>query len=49
MALRDENVETVRAARESLARKFGGLKGWFRHLQERDPKRQARAGAGRKV
>lgn len=48
MALKDENLEAVRAARKSLARKFGGLAGWFRHLQDRDQKRQARAIASRK-
>lgn len=48
MALKDENVEAIRAARQSLARKFGGLAGWFRHLQDRDRKRQARTIASRK-
>jgi hypothetical protein len=47
MALRDENVEAVRDARESLVRKYGGLSGWFRHLQRRDQKRTTSAGAGR--
>ncbi len=48
MALRDENVEAVRAARESLVRQFRGLRGWFRHLQDRDRKREAQAAANRR-
>ena len=47
MAIRDENVEAVRDARQSLCRKFGGLRGWFRHLQQRDRRRNART-AGEK-
>jgi hypothetical protein len=43
MPIQDENVEAVRNARESLCRKFGGLRGWFRHLQQRDVRRKARA------
>ncbi len=45
MAIRDENVEVVRDARQSLCRKFGGLRGWFRHLQQRDRRRKVPAGA----
>jgi len=48
MAIKDENVEAVRAVRQSLARKYGGLSGWFRHLQDRDRKRQSSATASRK-
>ena len=48
MALRDENVEAVRAARESLVRKFGGLDGWFGHLQKLDQQREAQALAKRR-
>jgi hypothetical protein len=48
MALQDENVEAVRTARESLVRKFHGLRGWFRHLQQRDRKREAQAIANRR-
>jgi hypothetical protein len=47
MAFRDENVEAVRAARESLVRKFRGLRGWFRHLEKRDRRREAEADADR--
>jgi hypothetical protein len=47
MAFRDENVEAVRAARESLVRKFRGLRGWFRHLEERDRRRAAQPAADR--
>ncbi len=43
MPLQDENVEAVRAAREALIRKYRGLRAWFRHLQERDRQRKARA------
>ncbi len=45
MAIRDENVEAVRNARQSLCRKFGGLGGWFRHLQQRDQRRNTHAAA----
>jgi hypothetical protein len=45
MTVRDENVEAVRAAREALVRKFSGLDGWFRHLQQRDRRRVARGGS----
>jgi hypothetical protein len=48
MSIKDENVEAIRAARQSLTRKFSGLAGWFRHLQDRDRKRQAPAIASRK-
>lgn len=48
MALRDENVEAVRDARESLVRKYGGLSGWFRHLQRRDQKRTAQGDSERR-
>jgi hypothetical protein len=48
MALRDENVEAVRTARESLVRQFRGLRGWFRHLQDRDQTREAQAIADRR-
>ena len=41
MSVRDENVEAVRAARESLLRKYGGLRGWVRHLQQLDRQREA--------
>ena len=47
MALQDENVEAVRTARESLVRKYRGLRGWFRHLQERDRQRETQAAASR--
>jgi hypothetical protein len=43
MPIRDENVEAVRAAREALVRKYGGLRGWFRHLQQLDRKRGSQA------
>ena len=46
MTIRDENVEAVREARESLVKKFGGLDGWFRHLQTLDRRRAARKGEG---
>jgi hypothetical protein len=49
MALRDENVEAVRAARDSLLLKYGGLHGWFRHLQSLDRRRQAKAARRRKA
>ncbi len=42
--VRDENVEAVRAARQALLRKYGGLDGWFRHLQQRDRRRGLRTG-----
>jgi hypothetical protein len=45
MAVLDENVEAVRAARESLVRKYGGLRGWFRHLQQLDRQREKQAAA----
>ena len=50
MTIRDENVEAVREARESQLKKFGGLDGWFRHLQARDRKRtaQGRAASGKR-
>ena len=48
MAFQDENVEAVRAAGESLVRKYRGLSGWFRHLQQCDRKRQERAAANRR-
>ncbi len=48
MALRDENVEAVRAARDLLLRKYGGLHGWFRHLQSLDRRRQAKAARRKK-
>jgi len=48
MALRDENVEAVRAARELLLRKYRGLRGWFRHLQKLDAARSGRAAKGRR-
>jgi hypothetical protein len=49
MTIRDENVEAVREARESQL-KFGGLDGWFRHLQARDRQRaaQGRAASGKR-
>jgi hypothetical protein len=47
MPIRDENVEAVRAARESLVRKYGGLRGWVRHLQQLDRKRESQAAAVR--
>ncbi len=47
MPVRDENVEAVRAAREHLVRKYGGLRGWFRHLQQLDRRRDAQAVAAR--
>jgi len=47
MPIRDENVEAVRAAREALLRKYGGLHGWFRHLQQCD-RRRKRATADRR-
>ena len=47
MPVRDENVEAVRAARESLVRKYGGFRGWFRHLQQLDRERDAQAAADR--
>lgn len=47
MTIQDENVEAVRTARESLIRKFRGLGGWFRHLQERDRQREIGATAKR--
>ena len=49
MAIQDQNVEAARAARESLVHKFGGIAGWFRHLQDRDRKRRVRAAPGRKT
>jgi hypothetical protein len=42
MTICDENVEAVREARESLVKKYGGLNGWFRHLQTLDRRRAAR-------
>ncbi len=48
MPIRDENVEAVRAARESLVRKYGGLRRWFRHLQQLDRQRAAQAEKGRR-
>ncbi len=49
MSVRDENVEAVRAVRESLLRKYGGLRGWVRHLQQLDRRREAQgATTGRK-
>ena len=44
MTIRDENVEAVREARESLIKKFGGLDGWFRRLQTLDRRRATRRG-----
>jgi hypothetical protein len=41
--VRDENVEAVRAARESLITSYGGLDGWFHQLQQRDRQRSRRA------
>ena len=40
MTVRDENVELVRETREALLQQYGGLKGWFRHLQARNRKRE---------
>jgi hypothetical protein len=48
MPIQDENVEAVRSARESLCRKFGGLRGWFRHLQQRDRRRKTTPDADRR-
>ena len=45
MTIRDENVEAVREARELQLKKFGGLDGWFRHLQARDRQRAAQGRA----
>jgi len=47
MPLQDENVEAVRAARESLVRKHRGLRGWFRHLQALDRWRHIQAASSR--
>lgn len=46
MTIRDENVEAVREARESLVKKHGGLEGWFRHLQTLDRRRAGRRHEG---
>ncbi len=43
MPVQDENVEAVRAARGALIGKYGGLRGWFRHLQQLVRKRRAPA------
>ena len=48
MVIQDENVEAVRTARESLLRKYHGLRGWVRHLQARDAQREAQAAAKRR-
>ena len=48
MAIQDENVETVRRARESLLRKYRGLDGWFHHLEERDQERVVEASKRRR-
>ena len=48
MPIRDENVKAVRDARQSLLRKFGGLRGWFRHLQQRNQRRKTSTPADRR-
>lgn len=40
MTVRDENVERVRETRKALLQRYGGLEGWFRHLQTRNRKRE---------
>jgi hypothetical protein len=40
MTVHDENVERVRETREALLERYGGLEGWFRHLQARNRKRE---------
>jgi hypothetical protein len=44
MTVRDENVERVRETREALLERYGGLEGWFRHLQARNRKREQARG-----
>ena len=49
MAVRDVIVNRVRRVREDLIKGYGGLEGYFRHLQELDREHQARARAAGKA
>jgi hypothetical protein len=40
MAVTDENLDRVHQARHALIKKYGGLDGWFRHLQAQDRRRR---------
>lgn len=45
MTVRDENVERCREVREKLVQQYGGLAGWFRHLQAKCRKRESERSA----